>query len=178
MTGKHLLQRYRTNIAGTALACWMACAWISPVCADATVYRCGPEGSQRYSQIPCSDDSEQMVIKDQHKLIEPGGSPPESAGADGRTQPDANAAEEAAPASNAEAFIQQLEKQRSEQLAEIDRDIAKLQDRGSSATGEEMSEAKADETSELLAGLQNTRESIVAEYDAMIQAARQRIEKP
>jgi hypothetical protein len=86
--------------------------------------------------------------------------------------------EEASPASNAEAFIQQLEKQRSEQLAEIDRDIAKLQSGSSNADGDEVSEAEAEEASELLAGLQNTRESIVAEYDAMILAARQRIEKP
>lgn len=160
------------------MACWMACAWVSPVSADATVYRCGPEGSQRYSQIPCSDQSEPMVIRDQHKLIEPGGSPAESTGAGSSPQPDASAAEEAGRSSNAEAFIQQLEKQRGEQLAEIDRDIAKLQDRGSNASGEEVSEAETREASDLLAGLQNTRESIVAEYDAMIQAARQRIEKP
>ncbi len=118
------------------------------------------------------------MIRDQHKLIEPGGSPAESTSAGSSPQPDASAAEEAGRSSNAEAFIQQLEKQRGEQLAEIDRDIAKLQDRGSSESGKELTEAEAEEASESLAGLENTRESIVAEYDAMIQAARQRIEKP
>jgi hypothetical protein len=156
----------------------MVFMWVSPASADATVYRCGPEGSQRYSQIPCSEDSEQVVIRDQHKLIEPAGSPAESGGEGTSQQPNAQAVEEASPASNAEAFIQQLEKQRSEQLAEIDRDIAKLQSGSSNADGDEVSEAEAEEASELLAGLQNTRESIVAEYDAMILAARQRIEKP
>jgi hypothetical protein len=162
------------------LALTFSLVWVlsapGPAAADATVYRCGPPGSQWYSQIPCNEDSEAIVIKDQHKLGDSGNSPATS-----ETQDSANehAADSAADsANNAEAFITRLEKQRSEQLAEIDRNIASLQNQATEpAEGEETTATKEENTA-LLTSLQNTRESIVAEYDAMILAAQQRIAKP
>jgi hypothetical protein len=156
--------------AGTAvlnLAAWTAAA------ADSTVYRCGPPGSQWFSQIPCAEDSEAVLIVDQHKL---GDSDP---AADAGTEDDGAAADNSAStASNAEAFVTQLEKQRSEQLAEIDRQIANLQNQDNQVGDSEESAVTDDENASLLATMQNTRQSIVSEYDAMIRAAQQRITKP
>jgi len=80
-------------------------------------------------------------------------------------------------ASKAQAFITQLEKQRSEQLAEIDREIGDLQS-GEASQNEQDDGAAAEMDASLLTSLQSTRQSIVAEYDAMIDAARQRIPNP
>lgn len=146
-----------------------------PAAADATVYRCGPPGSQWYSQIPCAEDSEAVVIKDQHLLDDSGNAPAAAKPTDAN-----ETGEDSAPdtTSNAEAFITQLEKQRSEQLAVIDRDIARLQNQDTEPVEGEENTAEEAENAALLAGLQNTRESIVSEYDAMIQAAQQRLAKP
>lgn len=144
--------------------------------ADATVYRCGPKGSQWYSQIPCAENSEPVIIKEQHMLGGVGEVPVTAVSTvDGSGASEGPAAD---ATSNAEAFITQLEKQRSEQLAEIDRDIARLETRaaGDAESGE--SAAEDDENAAVLASLHNTRDSIVSEYDAMISAARQRIDNP
>jgi len=136
-------------------------AMVSTTLGDSTVYRCGPEGSQKYSQIPCSDDAEPMVIKEQH-LLGDAGLLPADRGSDNAS---------AGAANNAEAFIEQLEKQRREQLAEIDGTIASLK-------GPDANPAESEQIAASLAVLQATRNSIVSEYDAMILAAQQRIAKP
>lgn len=176
MTNSHV-QPGRANALITLLALVLSALVAASLRADATVYRCGPAGSQWYSQIPCSENAEPMLIRDQHKLSEPETPEAESASANSNPAQAAESAQETAPASNAEAFIQQLEKQRSEQLAEIDRNIARLENASSSA-GEDGTPLADDETAALIAGLQNTRESIVSEYDAMIRAARQGDSRP
>ena len=166
------------GLAILALAFSMVCALSvsGPAGADATVYRCGPPGSQRYSQIPCAEDSEAVVIKDQHKLGD-SGDVPEAAGIpESANDTDAESAADAA--NNAEAFITQLEKQRNEQLAEIDRNIARLKNPASDPDEGAETTATGEEIAALLASLQNTRDSIVSEYDAMIRAAQQRIARP
>jgi len=167
------------------------------VAAASTIYRCGPEDSQWFSQIPCEEDSAAVILEDRHMFNEAGEEQPAAEETD---------VEAAAAASNAQAFITQLEKQRSEQLAEIDRKIQELETRtenasssaadsaesagepsteGGSADGKESSpdaassgEDEAAESARLLANLRNNRESLASEYDAMIKAARQGSETP
>jgi len=166
------------------------------VAAASTIYRCGPEGSQWFSQIPCEENSAAVILEDRHMFNEAGEEQPAAEETD---------VEAAAAASNVQAFITQLEKQRSEQLAEIDLKIQELETRteavsnsaadsaesdaendaeasteGGSANGQEGSpdtassgEDEAAESARLLVDLRNTRESIASEYDAMINAARQ-----
>ena len=90
----------------------------------------------------------------------------------------AEESEKSVEANKAQAFITQLEKQRSEQLAEIDRDIEKLQSQEASATDGGEDSPVDEEAAMVLASLQATRKSIMSEYDAMIDAARQRINTP
>lgn len=139
--------------------------------ADSTVYRCGPKGSQWYSQIPCTENSEQLVIKEQHKLSDTG------AGQEAGSGNDADPAA-ADAAGNAQSFIAQLEKQRTAQLAELDRNIAELQKQAEEAAANGDSDEASSKVTVLLANLQATRDSVVSEYDAMISAAQQRIAKP
>jgi len=80
--------------------------------------------------------------------------------------------------SNAQAFITQLEKQRNEQIAEIDRNIQELQSRAENPDEAAEQSGDAEDAATSLGGLKNTRQSIMSEYDAMISAARQRMETP
>lgn len=91
-------------------------AWVPPVTAESAIYRCGAAGSQRFSQIPCEENSEQVNVEDHFMLKEAGVTDPADS-----MQAEDSAADHADVASKAQAFITQLEKQRNEQLAEIDR---------------------------------------------------------
>lgn len=155
-----------------SVACLLVLA--APFCAAANsaIYRCGPEGSQQFSQIPCEENSVALVMED-HPMF----SDSTRAGtADDAGLADAQGNEDADKAKKAQAFITQLEKQRSEQLAEIDQKIKQLQ--SENVTDEENSSTSDEGTAGLLTSLQTTRQSIVSEYNAMIDAARQRIQNP
>lgn len=146
--------------------------------AESTIYRCGPANSQWYSQIPCEEDSEQVVVED-HPMFNDSAAATPTPDADQQETAVANQASDAA--SKAQAFINQLEKQRSEQLAEIDREIKDLQpgEADQNDQGNEQGDAaSADMLATSLASLQSTRQSIVSEYDAMISAARKRTDTP
>jgi len=162
------------------------------VAAASTIYRCGPEDSQWFSQIPCEEDSAAVILEDRHMFNEAGEEQPAAEETD---------VEAAAAASNAQAFITQLEKQRSEQLAEIDLKIQELENGTEAVSNSAAESAESDaeantefgsangkesnpdgassgededaESARLLDDLRDTRESIVSEYDAMIDAARQ-----
>ncbi len=134
------------------------------------IYRCGPVGSQRYSQIPCEENSEKLVVEDHPMFNDP-------TSGDADVQADkGNVSNESAR--KAQAFINQLEKQRSEQLAEIDKNIQALQSAETPQDSEGEHALSEEKKSTTLAGLQTARSSIVSEYDAMIDAAMQRINTP
>jgi len=185
-------------------AAFVALCLSTSVTAASNIYRCGPEGSQWYSQIPCEENSEAVIVEDRHMFNEGGEDPSSQEAATDTEETDAGA--EAAAASNAQAFITQLEKQRSEQLAEIDLRIQELENRTVAVSNSTADSAESDagvstnveaedgqdgspdadssdqteaaEAARLLANLRNSRESIVSEYDAMINAARQGSKNP
>ncbi len=165
----------RTNVFATPtvpVACLLLFAASFPAAAGSEIYRCGPEGSQQFSQIPCEENSEPLVMEDHPMFSESKRAEP----ADDADSVDAQENGASDETNKAQAFITQLEKQRSEQLAEIDRKIEQLQ--AESATGEADNSATDEGTATLLANLQISRASIVSEYNAMIDAARQRIQTP
>jgi hypothetical protein len=141
--------------------------------AGPAIYRCGPAGSQWYSQIPCAEDSEQLVVED-HQMFSDSDT---VSNTQADAQESASADDDADAKSKAQAFIVQLEKQRSAQLAEIDQKIEVLQSGDTTGAGQDDADS-SDMAATLLASLQTTRQSIVTEYDAMIDAARQRANTP
>lgn len=164
------------NVAGSlSVLVLIISATVPAVVADPAIYRCGPAGSQWYSQIPCEEDSEQVVVEDHQMFKESGVA---GSAANDFSQAEGGSADHADAASKAQAFITQLEKQRNEQLAEIDRNIVDLESRSAKVDEGNEQDTDAKEAANLLASMQNTRESIASEYDAMISAARQRIETP
>jgi len=86
------------------------------------------------------------------------------------------AGQQADAKSKAQAFITQLEKQRNEQLAEIDKTIEELQAFSENPDAAEGQNDDGEAAAVLLASLRSNRQSIMSEYEAMITAARQRIE--
>jgi hypothetical protein len=136
------------------------------------IFHCGEPGNQSWSQIPCEETSEQVIIED-HVMITGLPESGEGSGAEGESQTGANG--QAQATSNVQAFINQLEKQRGEQLAEIDRNIQELE-RGSGAAGLDAEGEVPVESTQLMATLKETRKAIVSEYDAMISAAQQRVD--
>lgn len=140
--------------------------------AGSEIYRCGPEGSQQFSQIPCEENSEPLVMEDHPMFSES----TKTDSADDADLAETQVNETSDETNKAQAFITQLEKQRSEQLAEIDQKIELLQ--SESATDKEGNSTSVEGSSTLLTSLQTTRQSIVSEYNAMIEAARQRIQSP
>lgn len=154
--------------------CLFALTVPTSLAAESAIYRCGPAGSQWYSQIPCEEDSEQLVVED-HPMFNDSVAVTPHTDTDADQQEAAAANSESNAASKAQAFITQLEKQRGEQLAEIDRQIEALQSEETSQGEQDDGTASADLGGSVLTSLQSTRQSIVSEYDAMIDAARQRI---
>jgi hypothetical protein len=167
-----------------AAICLFSASLPSLMAAEPKVYRCGPAGSQWYSQIPCEEDSEEVIVEDHHMFSDtPASDPQDGSSAADDKDTESDSAEEIA-ASKAQAFITQLEKQRSEQLAEIDRRIDELEsslagDGGENGLeGSSENDAENEQNAKQLSDLKRNRQSIVSEYEAMISAARQRIGTP
>ncbi len=175
---KIVLPRYVRKLCTVGLLTLglLSMAVLNPLMADPTIYRCGPKGSQWFSQIPCAEDSEQVVVED-HAMFKETGTALASTD-DSLIAGETTAAVKGDSARKAQAFITQLEKQRGEQLAEIDRGIKELKTRSKPAGDGNEEAADAKEAAILLTSMQNTRQSIVSEYDAMISAARQRTKTP
>jgi len=151
-------------------------AAVPALAAEPMIYRCGPAGSQWFSQIPCEESSEQVIVQDHRMFKETGVS--DTAAADS-TQAQASPDQQRQDSiGKAQAFIAQLEKQRNDQLAEIDRNIEELRFRSETANESDEAGGEAGEAANLMSDIQITRQSIVSEYDAMISAARQRIDPP
>jgi hypothetical protein len=162
--------RIGKTLVGLVLASSGLC--YSLVMADPGIFRCGEAGNQSWSQIPCEESSEQVVIED-HRMITEAPPPKESAGSLGGAA--STSAGQAQSVNNVQAFIQQLDSQRIEQLAEIDRNILALESR----SGQGNDGAEGDnpvDTAELIAELKESRKAIVTEYEAMISAAQQRMD--
>lgn len=174
--GWNMLKKILISVAGL-LPVLGFCIILEPVLAAGPgIYRCGPADSQWYSQIPCEENSEMVTVEDQFMFSDTATSDADPAGS---AEPGEGAAgQQADAASKAQAFITQLEKQRSQQLAVIDQNIEELQALSGNPDAAEGQSGDGEAAAVLLANLQDARQSIISEYEAMISAARQRIEQP
>jgi hypothetical protein len=160
------------------LAKTTACTWLMILtvlvmpdflAADPAIYRCGEAGSQTWSQIPCEEDSEALVVEDHLMFTEPQALQEDAGGVVGTTVTQQKG--EMTQAKRMEAFIAQLETQRRQQLAEIDHSSAELESQ--MAASEDESVVAAAESA--LAELQSARREVVEQYDAMITEASSRV---
>lgn len=171
-----MLKKTLKNASGLLPVVALCMSQAPLMAAGPEIYRCGPAGSQRFSQIPCEENSEKVIVEDQFMFSETAAS---DAHPTGFAEPGEDAAgQQADAASKAQAFITQLEKQRNEQLAEIDQSIEELQSRSENPEDTEGQSGDGQAAAISIANLQNTRQSIMSEYEAMIVAARQRIDQP
>ena len=141
-----------------------------PCALQAQIFRCEMKGDTYYSQIPCDDSSEAVVIEDQLMFSEhsdgvvPLPEAPVAAAEPVRTEAD-----------NLLEFVATLRKQRSGQLEQLDKDIGQL-DAQLKAFGDSPEDtAQREALSERLTDLQNSRDTIAEQYDSMIVEAERRV---
>ena len=141
-----------------------------PSALQAQIYRCAAKGDTYFSQIPCADNSETVVIEDRMMF---------SAPAEGAVAPSeelVTSAEAArTPADNMQEFISTLRKQRTEQLEKLDLDIGKLEAQLNAIGDTPSDTAQREAIGEQMTGLQVSRSSIVKEYESMIVEAERRL---
>jgi hypothetical protein len=142
-----------------------------PLVLQAQVYRCdGPDGAI-YSQIPCEENAEEVTIEDTRMLTEGGDS--------SDTLPEAGrdaAAEDldSAPVNLMDSFVTTLVSQRESQIGEIDRKIAEERVFISSDEFNEADEETRSNAIGRLAKMQSERQSILEQYESLIQEAERR----
>ena len=138
-----------------------------PLSLQAQVYRCdGPNGLV-YSQIPCDENAEIVVIYDPVSKAEDDDSEP------GSGQEEAEEIVEKPP-TPMENFIATLHSQRQQQIGEIDANIADLKDLLDAEGEEALEEADRKAAASQLAALQSDRNSIAEQYASLISEAEQR----
>jgi len=141
-----------------------------PVTLQAQIYRCASEGATYYSQIPCANDAQEVVIDDHPMFSE---SAPDS-----KAKPEEQPAAERRARSQADSmkeFIATLRRQRAEQLQQLDSDIAKLEAKLSAGGDPAADPAQQMASSQQLKNLLSSRSSIVEQYDSMLAEAERRV---
>jgi len=141
-----------------------------PGLTQAQIFRCQEKGETWFSQIPCTDGSEAVVVEDQplfseainESVLQP--RTPLETGNPARTQ-----------AENLQEFVSTLHRQRIEQLQQIDEEIsalaARLDDTGDAPEDGEQRKLLAAQ----LAEMQTSRSSIEEQYDSLITEAERRV---
>lgn len=143
-----------------------------PFTVNAEIYRCESKGDSYFSQIPCNDNAEEVVIEDRHMFSDstlPAGAVPE-AGQPGR-------ARVRTTADNLREFVETLHRQRSEQMATVDRDISAVEAQLAAAEGLPADDPKRMALDEKLAALNSSRVSIADQYESMITEAERRVDE-
>lgn len=144
----------------------------------AQVYRCESSGSVAYSDLPCGDSAQEVVLD----VPEPATGREHSqaqfrAAAAARARPD----EKKAPVisegeRNISQFLNMLHDQRRRQIEEIDQTIASLRVQAESEEFGRYDEARQAKMLVELDRLESSRASILEEYSALIQEAQSRLE--
>lgn len=143
---------------------------ILPGIAQAQIFRCETKGETYFSQIPCADNSEAVVIED--RLMFSDGAPETKAT---EKEPEAQAEPAKSQAENMQDFVSTLYRQRTEQLQGIDKDIGVLGDRLASIGDDPSDGGEREAISQQLASLRESRGSIVEQYESMIAEAERRV---
>ncbi len=141
-----------------------------PCAVQAQIFRCEAKGDTYYSQIPCADSSEAVVIDDRRMFSEDAGvtaKPPE--------QPAAAPEPARTPADNLQEFVSTLRKQRSEQLEQFDRDIGHIEKQLQAIAGTPEEAQQKEALGKQLTELQTSRSSVVEQYESMITEAERRM---
>ena len=140
---------------------------VFPLSLSAQVYRCDGPGGPIYSQLPCAQDAELVIIHDpvmQKQL--------KNAADDGQVihqEPVKSRAD------SMESFVKTLHKQRQQQLAEIDASISRLKDQLEAPDEQEQpSEPVRKHINAEVDSLQSTRLAINTQYDSLIAEAERR----
>ena len=156
------------NIAGLLLPLLLA-----PCTASAEIYRCESKGETYFSQIPCNDEAEAVVIEDRQMFSTPAAINTLPPSAREAAQPSSVPAR--TPADNLKEFVETLNRQRSEEIARVDGDISSVRAQLAEAEGRPADDPEQVALDERLAELQASRESILRQYDSMIMEAERRV---
>jgi hypothetical protein len=139
---------------------------------SAQVYRCETASGVTYSDMPCGDSSEEIVVQGDvvdMKGVGSGDAMAPEPGAPGQEQD-----LEMGGAKTLDEFLVMLRQQREEQLSIIDRQLAQLRAQSSSIDFQEMTGDEQDEITRQIASLEANRASIVSGYESLIQEAERR----
>ena len=137
-----------------------------PLSLQAQVYHCDGPGGPVYSQIPCAENAEVVVIYD-----------PAAKSADA-SEPDSNQDEEIEPVveppTPMENFVATLHSQHQQQLAEIDKNIAGLKKSLKGEGDQALDEADRQAAIAKVAALESDRISVDEQYASLIGEAERR----
>jgi hypothetical protein len=139
----------------------------APLSLQAEVYRCDGADGLVYSQIPCDENAEIVVIYDPVAKAEDDGSEPDS----GQGEAEEIVEKPPTPMEN---FIATLNGQRQQQIGEIDATIAHLKGLLNAEGEQALEEEDRKAVESQLATLQSDRNSIAEQYASMISEAEQR----
>lgn len=144
----------------------------------AKVYRCEGDSGVVYSDLPCGESAEEIVLDVPQPASDPGASQtgPEITPASRPVQTEKPEQEISEGERNISQFLTMLHEQRQQQMGEIDRTIALLRAQTQGEAFEQLEEARQAEILAELDRLESSRESILAEYSALIQEAQSRLE--
>lgn len=129
----------------------------------AQVYRCETAEGLVYSDLPCGETAEEIVLEGMEPEPEDGGQPP---GGDARV-PDGVA--------DLHSFLDMLRSQREYQIGEIDKNLAMLRRQAGSMEFLQLDPAAQADITDRIAALESSRESILQEYASLIAEAESRL---
>ena len=145
--------------------------FMAPSVNAADIYRCEAKGETYFSQIPCNDQAQAVVIEDRQMFSTPANV--------STLPPSARVTQEPAatrtPADNLKEFVETLNRQRSEELAKADRQITDLEAQLANAEGQPANDPELVAVGEQLAEARTARDSISGQYDSMIIEAERRL---
>jgi len=141
-----------------------------PGLVQAQIFRCESKGETYFSQIPCADDSEAVVVDD--RLMFSDGAPPAKPA---ESEAEAPPAPVKTQAENMQEFVLPLQRQRTEQLQQIDQDISALQAQLDALDKDKPDNPERQRLAQQLTEMQTARGSIVEQYQTMILEAERRV---
>lgn len=146
---------------------------LAPCAASAEIYRCESKGESYFSQIPCNDEAEAVVIEDRPMFSTPAAidTLPPSAREAAAAQP----VPARTPADNLKEFVETLNRQRSEEIAQVDGKITETKAQLAVMAGRPADDPEQAALNEQLTELQASREAVSRQYDAMILEAERRV---
>lgn len=158
-------------IAQAALAVLLAV----PQSLLAQVYRCETASGVIYSDMPCSESAEEIVVTGDVVDMKGVGSPTAEEPVEGAVTSDAGAQPAGEGGQDLNSFLVMLRAQREEQIAQLDDQLNRLRARATGIDFIDMEPSEQDRINQEIAQLESDRASILAEYEALIAEAERRL---